>query len=97
MKSIIILVRTESDFERAICLGISANRKYNVHFIFVGDFSPFYFDGISNKFQKELFKRNGFKIKDFSDFDIFGKLLKKLCNNSSVSFKNVLYNNFKRK
>ena len=92
MNSIIILIRTESDFERAICLGISANRKYNVHFIFVGDFSPFYFDGISNKFQKELCKRNGFKIKDFSDFDIFGKLLKKLCNNRSVSFENAMYN-----
>ena len=92
MNSIIILIRTESDFERAICLGISANKKYSVHFIFVGDFSPFYFDGISNKFQKELFKRNGFKIKDFSDFDIFGKLLKKLCNNRSINFKSVLHN-----
>ena len=92
MNSIIILIRTESDFERAICLGISANRKYNVHFIFVGDFSPFYFDGISNKFQKELFKRNSFKIKDFSDFDVFGKLLKKLCKNRTINLKNVIHN-----
>ena len=92
MNSIIILIRTESDFERAICLGISANRKYNVHFIFVGDFSPFYFDGISNKFQKELFKRNSFKIKDFSDFDMFGKLLKKLCKNRTINLKNVIHN-----
>ena len=92
MNSVIILIRTESDFERAICIGISANRKYNIHFIFVGDFSPFYLDGISNKFQKELFKRNNFKIKDFSDFDIFGKLLSKLCNSRSINFKSVLYN-----
>ena len=92
MKPIIILIRTESDFERAVCLGIAAKINYDIHFIFVGDFSPFYVDGIINKFQKELFKRNSFKIKDFADFDMLSKLLKKLCNNRTINLKNVLDN-----
>lgn len=92
MNSIIILVRTEADFERAICIGISAKKNYDVHFIFVGDFSPFYFDGISNKFQKKLFKINRFKIKDFSDFDFIGKFLKRICDNRSINLDDFLSN-----
>lgn len=92
MKSILIIVRTEADFERAIAIGIAGKNKYKQHFVFVGDFSPFYFDGIQNKFQKELFKRNGFKIHDFSEFDLFGKILRSFFKSQSVSFAQVRKN-----
>lgn len=92
MKSILIIVRTEADFERAIAIGIAGKNKYEQHFVFTGDFSPFYFDGIHNKFQKELFKKNGFKINDFSEFDLLGKVFGHFFRRQSVSFAQVRKN-----
>lgn len=86
MKSILIIVRTEADFERAIAIGIAGKNKYEQHFVFTGDFSPFYFDGIQNKFQKELFVKCGFQIHDFSEFDLLGRVLRKLSKSKSISF-----------
>jgi hypothetical protein len=86
-KSILIVVRSEGDFERAICIGREAKTKFNISFIFVGDVSPFFKDGIQNAFQKKLFIKNGFKIHDFSDFDLIGRGLKKLSGGKKSTIK----------
>jgi hypothetical protein len=62
MKTILYLIRTEADFERVNCLAISGKDKFRQNFIFAGDFSPFFDDGIQNKFQKYLFKLHGFEM-----------------------------------
>ena len=92
MKSILIIIRTEADFERVVAIAIASKNKYKQHFVFVGDFSPFYFDGIQNKFQKELFARNGFIVIDFSEFDLIGKILRKLSKMRQISFVQVREN-----
>jgi len=89
MKSLLILVRTEGDFERAIALGIAAKNDFELTFVFVGDFSPFYNDGIKNIFQKKLFKKYGFEILDFSEFDLVGKYTRKLLRAKKVTLDNV--------
>ena len=93
-KTTLIIIRSEGDFERAIAIGREAKNKFNISFIFVGDVSPFFKDGIQNGFQKKLFFKNGFEIHDFSDFDLIGRGLKKLSgenkttiNDSNKSFK----------
>ena len=93
-KTTLIIIRSEGDFERAIAIGREAKNKFNISFIFVGDVSPFFKDGIQNGFQKKLFFKNGFQIHDFSDFDLIGRGLKKLSgenkttiNDSNKSFK----------
>ncbi len=92
MKKALYIIRTESDFERVVTLAISAKNRYKQSFIFVGDFSPFYNDGIANTFQKFLMRKHGFFVKDFCDFDLLGNLLKKLSNSSVVTFKNCIKN-----
>lgn len=37
MKKLLYVVRSEADFERAICLGIAGKVKYDQHFLFVGE------------------------------------------------------------
>lgn len=86
MEKILILVRSEGDFERAISIGIAGKTKFKVYFIFVGDFSPFFKDGIQNKFQKHLFFKNGFQMKDFSEFDFLSNILRKLIGQKKYSF-----------
>ena len=83
MKSILIVVRTESDFERAIPIGIEGKKKFNPIFLFIGDFSPFFNDGIENVFQKRIFKLNNFKILDFSSYDYVANFLGWLLNYKS--------------
>jgi hypothetical protein len=61
-----------------VCLAIAGKDKFDQHFIFSGDMSPFYDDGIKNKFQKDLFKQHGFKITDFCDYSIIGSILKRI-------------------
>ena len=92
MKKLLYVVRSEADFERAICLGIAGKVKYDQHFLFVGDFSPFYSDGILNEFQKELFSRNGFVIKDFCEFSFIGGILKRLAGGTSTSMQQFAKN-----
>lgn len=86
MEKVLILVRSEGDFERAISIGIAGKTKFKVYFIFVGDFSPFFKDGIQNKFQKHLFFKNGFQMKDFSEFDFLSNILRKLIGQKKYSF-----------
>lgn len=89
MKSILIIVRTEGDFERAIALGIAAKGDFELTFVFAGDFSPFYKDGINNKFQKDLFKSHGLEIQDFSEFDLVSKILRNLLEEQKTTFERV--------
>ena len=86
-KTILIIIRSEGDFERAISIGHEAKNKFNTSFIFVGDASPFFKDGIQNGFQKKLFIKNGFQIHDFSDFDLIGRGLKKLSGGKKSTIK----------
>ena len=92
MNKFLYIIRTEADFERVVCLAISAKRKFEQHFVFVGDFSMFYKDGIKNQFQRELFGQHGFKPIDFCEFTFPGRLLKKLSGNISVSMEQFLLN-----
>lgn len=87
MKKILYIIRTEADFERVACLAIAGKEKYDQHFVFVGDFSPFFRDGILNEFQKELFNRHGFVVSDFFEFSLWGRFLKKMSGGVSVSMK----------
>ena len=86
-KTILIIIRSEGDFERAISIGREAKNKFNISFVFVGDASPFFKDGIQNRFQKKLFIKNGFQIHDFSDFDLIGRGLKKLSGGKKSTIK----------
>lgn len=86
-KTTLIIIRSEGDFERAISIGREAKNKFNISFIFVGDTSPFFKDGIQNRFQKKLFIKNGFQIHDFSDFDLIGRGLKKLSGGKKRTIK----------
>lgn len=86
-KTTLIIIRSEGDFERAISIGREAKNKFNVSFIFIGDTSPFFKDGIQNRFQKKLFIKNGFQIHDFSDFDLIGRGLKKLSGGKKRTIK----------
>jgi len=92
LKKILYIIRTEADFERVVCLAISGKEKFGQHFIFVGDFSPFYDDGIKNNFQKELFKQHGFKAIDLCDFTFPGRLFKKIFGGVFVSMEQFLLN-----
>lgn len=87
MKKILYIIRTEADFERVVCLAIAGKEKYAQHFVFVGDFSLFFNDGILDVFQKELFNRHGFVVSDFSEFSLWGRFLKKMSGGFSVSVK----------
>ena len=89
MKKILYIIRTEADFERVVCLAIEGKEKYDQHFMFVGDFSPFFRDGILNEFQKELFNRHGFVISDFYEISLWGRFLKKMSGGVSVSIKQL--------
>ena len=90
MERILYLIRTEADFERVVALAIGGKRKYKQHFVFVGDFSPFYSDGIENEFQKALFQEHGFTVHDLCESDSVGRLFKKLIGNKNVTFNNML-------
>lgn len=78
MYKLLYLVRSEADFERVVALAISGKNKFKQAFIFMGDLDPFFVNGIADQFQKELFKKHGFQIKDFCDYDLIGAFLKKL-------------------
>ena len=91
MRSVLIIVRTEADFERAIPIGIEIKKKFNPVFVFIGDFNPFYSQGISNNFKKNIFEKHNFKIRDFSSFDLISKFLGWLINYRKY---NLSYNNF---
>jgi hypothetical protein len=75
-KTILYIVRSEADFERVVCLAIAGKEKFEQSFIFAGDFSPYFNDGILNTFQKELFNSFGFIVRDVHDFGAVGKFNK---------------------
>ena len=89
MKKMLYIIRTEADFERVVCLAIAGKEKYDQHFVFVGDFSPFFSNGILNEFQKELFNRHGFVISDFFEISLWGRFLKKMSGGISVSMRQL--------
>ena len=92
MKKLLYIIRAEADFERVVCLAISGKEKYKQYFVFVGDLSPFYKDGIKNDFQKALFKESGFSVTDLCSYSLFGRLLKKLTGGVTISLERLLLN-----
>ena len=78
MYKLLYLVRAEADFERVVALAIAGKGRFEQKFIFAGDSSPFFVNGICSQFQKQLFKEHGFQMKDFCDYDIIGAIFKKL-------------------
>ena len=95
MYSILYLVRADPDFERAVALAISGKEKFNQKFIFAGDSFPLFSGGVNNQFQKYLFKKHGFEIKDFCDYDFIGWILKKFSLKKDVDFHTILRSNRK--
>jgi len=92
-KSILYLVRTEADYERAICLAITGKELgYKQSFVFAGDFTPFYEEGLKNDFQKYLFEIHGFSILNIVEFSSYGRILLKLSNKSSPTLDAVVRN-----
>ena len=77
MHKLLYLVRAEADFERVVALAIAGKDRFRQTFVFVGDSSPFFANGICNQFQKKLFKEHGFQMKDFCDYGMIGAILKK--------------------
>jgi hypothetical protein len=75
-KRILYIIRSEADFERVVCLAIAGKNMYDQLFIFCGDFSPYFNDGIKNTFQKRLFRSHGFSAKDFHDYGVLGRITK---------------------
>jgi len=71
---ILYLVRSEADFERVIALGVSGKGRFEQYFIYTGDVSLFFNDGIKNKFLKDLFKRNSLSIKNYWEYDFFTRV-----------------------
>lgn len=92
MKSILIIIRAEGDFERAVAIGISTKKTYNLNFVYIGDVSSFFSDGIRNKFQKKLFTEHGFIMHDFLEFSFFGKILSYFSLGRFISFEEVQNN-----
>ena len=68
MKHALIFFRSEADFERAICLGITLKKSMTLKLIFIGDESPFYKIGIKNKFNITLCKKQNFKVYELKDY-----------------------------
>ena len=95
MYSILYLVRAEADFERVVALAITGKDKFKQEFIYIGDSFPFFTDGITNHFQKELFIQNGFRIKDVCDYDTVGIILKKLSLKRNIDLYTILRSNRK--
>ena len=85
MKKLLYIIRTEADFERVVCLAISGKGNFKQYFVFAGDFSPFYDDGIQNQFQKKLFKKYDFNAIDLCDFSFMGRILKRFTGSRSIS------------
>lgn len=95
MYKFLYLVRAEADFERVVALAIADKEKFRQSFIFTGDSSPFFVNGIQNQFQKELFKKHGFKIKDFCDYDLIGSILKKFSYKKDTPIDEILHSDKK--
>jgi len=91
MKRILYLVRTESDFERAICLGIAGKKlKHEQYFVFVGDFSPYYEEGIKNTFQKYLFDMHEFSMCNITQYNILTRFISKIIGGRISAFAKVV-------
>lgn len=91
MHKLLYLIRAEADFERVVALAISGKDQFKQTFIFVGDKFPFFNNGIKNQFQKRLFKKHNFEIKDLCDYDLIGNILKKLSLKRSIPLKEIFY------
>jgi hypothetical protein len=68
-----------------VCLAISGKEKFEQYFVFAGDSSLFFEDGIQNEFQKALFNKYNFVASDFCDYSLVGRILKKYTGSKSIS------------
>ena len=68
-----------------VCLAISGKENFKQYFVFAGDSSPFFEDGIRNEFQKTLFKKYDFNAIDLCDFSFMGRILKRFTGSRSIS------------
>lgn len=93
MHKLLYLIRAESDFERVVALAISGKDQFKQTFIFVGDVFPFFNDGIQDQFQKYLFEKHSFKIKDMCDYNLIGNILKKLSLKRNIPLSEIFHSN----
>ncbi|MBZ9577544.1 hypothetical protein KJA13_00690 [Patescibacteria group bacterium] len=96
MYKLLYLVRAEADFERVVALAIAGKDKFKQTFIFTGSLPPFFVNEIQNQFQKHLFKKHGFKIKDLCDYDIIGIILKKFSYKEKFSIADEIFKSRKK-
>jgi len=90
-KTILYLVRTEADYERAICLAITGKEMgHKQLFVFAGDFTPFHKEGLKNDFQNYLFEMHGFSMYNIVEYSSYGRILLKLSNQSSLTLDAVV-------
>jgi hypothetical protein len=95
MLRILYLIRAEADFERVIalaiaCKGNAGKDKVAQFFVFAGDMSWFYKNGIKNEFQKYIFQNESFEMKNFWEFDFVCRTLSKICGENDVTLKDTL-------
>jgi len=89
MKKLLYIIRAEADFERVVCLAIAGRKRSKQEFIFVGDISLFFEQGIRNIFQKALFQSGGFSATNLHEFSLTGRILSKLISNPLVTLQDV--------
>jgi hypothetical protein len=87
---LLYLVRSEADFERIIALGIAGRDKYTQSFIYAGDISLSFENGIKNLFQKDLFKNEGFAIKNIWEYDLICRILRRFLGKPHVTYEDVI-------
>ncbi len=95
MYKLLYLIRAEADFERVVALAIAGKNKFKQTFVFIGSSFPLFVNGITNQFQKHLFKKQGFQIKDFCDYTFIGIILKKLSLKKNITLGEILRSNKK--
>jgi len=96
MYKLLYLVKTEADFERVVALAIAGKDKFKQSFVFTGSLPPFFVNGIQDQFQKYLFEKHGFKIKDLCDYDITGIILKRFSYKENFSIINEVLKSRKK-
>ena len=72
---------------------MQAKKEYEQNFIFAGDSSIFYSDGIKNKFMKKVFHNEGFVMQDLLDHTFIGRLMGRLCKKTKPDISSIKNNN----
>ena len=87
--NVLYIIRSEADFARIIPLGINGKKYFNQYFIFCGDLSFFFEDGIKSDFQKYLFLKEEFEIINYWEYNKICYFAKHI-----LRYVDIYYNDF---